>query len=648
MLIAAGLLGLLAIVPTTGAEAHAALLDEPASIDRMIGDRVANFALTDVRTGRRVGLYSFYGKKAVVLVFTGIDCPIGNVYMPRLVALSEKYGDQGVTFLAINANASESAEEIAKHAEEYKIGFPVLADPSGRAAGSLQAERTCEALVLDGTAKLRYRGAIDDQYGYGVRKNEPEVYYLADAIDAILAGDEPEPAATPVEGCPIDRDDSMASNLPAVRPAADAIVEALGELEPAIDPESLGPVTYNDQVAPILHERCETCHQPGQVGPFAMLDYGDAKRWATSIGEVVDDRRMPPWHADPRFGEFRNDRHLSPLEHATLIAWVDQGAPEGDRPAPADEGQAETADTDASRTPEGWSIGTPDVVFEIPEPYKVQADGALPYQHFRVKTNFTEDKWVSGIQTKPTARAAVHHIIVYLRDPNNANGNRGGFEGGMEHLAGYAPGDIPSEFPPGAAKKIPAGAELVFQIHYTPIGKEVVDRTAVGMVFADEPPTARVRTLPIANMRFRIPPGAPDREVVSRTTIQTEGVELIGLFPHMHLRGKDFKFTAVDPDGTEEVLLSVPQYDFAWQSYYWLAEPKPLPPGTKLECVAHFDNSAANPALTEADTKEEVRWGEQTWDEMMIGYIDITTPIEPAKSATSAQAETAVTSEDGL
>ena len=451
-------LALLALLTTAAApRSNAADDGEAPPIDRMIGERVANFALTDVRTGRRVGLYGFYGKKAVVIVFTGTECPIGNTYLPRLVALSEKYGDEGVAFLAINANASESVEEVAKHADEYKVGFPVLVDPSGRAAGSLQAERTCEALVLDGTAKLRYRGAIDDQYGYGVRKAEPEVGYLADAIEAVIKGERPDPAATPVVGCPIERDGSMASNLPTVRGAPEVVVEALAELEPEIDPESIGPVTYNAEVGPILRNRCSGCHRPGQVGPFALLDYGDAKRWSASIGEVVDDRRMPPWHADPRFGEFHNDRHLSPIERATLIAWADQGAPEGDPAAsPAVEAEPEaTDDATSASVAEGWSIGAPDVVFEIPEPYTVQADGALPYQHFRVKTNFAEDRWVSAIQTKPTARAAVHHIIVYLEEPGDNGRNRDGFEG-MEHLVGYAPGDVPSIFPEGAAKKVPA------------------------------------------------------------------------------------------------------------------------------------------------------------------------------------------------
>lgn len=589
-------------------------------LDRQLGERIPDFRLVDATTGKDVSLYRFYGKKAVVIVFTGVDCPVGNLYMPRLVTLQNKYKDQGVALLTINANASETAEQVAAHAREYGLNFPVLKDHTGRVTQLLQAERTCEALVLDGSARLRYRGAIDDQYGYGVRRDEPTAHFLTDALDALLAGQAVATASTAVIGCPIERPLApTAAQAARIRPIPTALREAQDALDPPVDPDSIGPVNYAEHVAPIVQAKCQSCHRPGEVGPFALLTYTDLKRRADGISEVVSERRMPPWHADPRHGTFVNDRRLSARERATLIAWVDQGTPEGDptkAPAP--------------RTwPEGWRIGTPDVVFTMPKPHTVRAEGALPYQRFRVPTNFTEDRWVQALEPRPSERSVVHHIIIYLRDP--ARG--GGFDD-LEHLAAYAPGDLPSVFPPGTAKRIPAGSELVFELHYTPIGKPVVDQSSVGLIFAKEPPKYRAITQPIPNLQFVIEPGDSNREVRSKLTLDRE-VKLLALFPHMHLRGKDFQFTVTYPDGRTDTLLSVPQYDFAWQSIYWLTNPLTLPKGTRIDCLAHFDNSASNAALTEADTRERVRWGEQTWDEMMIGYIDYLVPVPAAGTASN-------------
>lgn len=611
----------LAMIGTFLAQGPARAGDDRRPIDRLVGERVVNFALNDAVDGKRVSLYGYYGKKAVVLVFTGTECPIGNQYLPRLVELNARYRDRGVVFLGINSNASESAEDVAAHAKEFGLDFPVLKDPTGRVAMQLEAERTCEALVLDGAARLRYRGAIDDQYGYGVRKEGPTRNFLVDAIEAVLAGEKPETSATSVEGCPIERVEAQAANRARVRPATEEVIAALGAIDPPVDPDSIGPVNFAEHVAPILRQRCEVCHRPGQVAPFALQTYAQARRWSASIPEAVEDLRMPPWHADPRFGHFANDRRLTARERATLIAWVEQGTPEGDPaklPPPRE-------------WPEGWTIGEPDAIFAMPEPYTVKADGALPYQRFRVETGFTEEKWVKAIELMPGERSVIHHIIVYLRDAARGDG----FEN-MEHFASYAPGDLATRLPEGTAKRIPAGAELVFELHYTPIGKVVVDRSRVGFVFADGPPKYRVVTQAIPNMQFQIPPGADAHEVKSKREFSRD-VVLLGFLPHMHLRGKDFTYTATYPDDREpEVLLSVPRYDFAWQSYYWLAEPKPLPKGTRIDCVAHFDNSTSNPALTEADTREEVRWGEQTWEEMMIGFVDVMVPVEPESDAKAA------------
>lgn len=595
---------------------ESAFAKEAPAIDRLVGARVADFQLTDAVSGREVTLPGT-GNAATVVVFTSVDCPIGNSYMPRLVELRQAYAGRGVAMYAINTNNSRPRDEVARHASEFHLNFPVLLDTEGAVTRQLQGETICETLVIDGAHTLRYRGAIDDQYGYGTRREQPVHNHLVDALEAILANKPVETSATSVVGCPIEA-------LPQVRPtariqpvSAEAIA-ATNALDPEVDPDSLGPLSFADNAASILQNKCQGCHRPGQVGPFSLVTYDDARRHADGIHQALSSHRMPPWQADPRHGKFANDRRLSSRERATLLAWIEQGTPRGN-----------PADDPAPRAwPDGWTIGTPDVVFEIPKPYTVKPDGVLPYQRFRVKTGFTEDRWVQAIEPQPTDRAAVHHIVIYLVDPSKRTRR---FDD-LEHIAAYAPGDLPSVFPPGAAKLIPANAELIFEIHYTPDGRAHIDQSRLGMIFAKEPPRARVRTIAVANGGFKLAPNSADTKVESEFTFPKDA-ELVGLLPHMHLRGKSFTYTAKFPDGREEVLLSVPKYDFAWQTYYWLDTPMAMPKGTRIHCEAHFDNSSGNPLLTPADVNQAVTWGEQTFEEMMIGYIDVLTPIEKSESA---------------
>ncbi|GAC1452466.1 MAG: redoxin domain-containing protein [Isosphaeraceae bacterium] len=476
----------------------------------------------------------------------------------------------------------------------------------------VMAERTCEVILLDGLAMVRYRGAIDDQYAQGSRKSAPGNHFLRDAIQEVLSGGRVEIKATPVAGCLLDRVDPRPSlsarmgNTSRVRPAAPEIVNALREKNTGEgDQPSGAKVTYADDVAPLLRNKCQSCHRPGEVAPFSLLTYDDAHRHLAMIREVVDNRRMPPWHADPRYGHFRNDRSLSARERATLLAWVDQGAPLGD-----------PSKIPPPRTfPSGWTIGTPDLVFSIPEPITIPAQGTVEYVHIRVPTRLKEDVWVQAAEARPGDRSAVHHIIVYVDD--HKLGKRP--KGKDSHLCGYAPGDMPSVYPEGSAKKVPAGSDLIFQIHYTPIGTLRTDRSKVGLILASAPVRHQAYTLGIAQPRFEIPPGAESHRVASSFTFEKDA-HLLSFMPHMHLRGKSFRYEATFPGGNRETLLSVPAYDFGWQSYYTLAEPRAMPRGTRIDCEAVFDNSDQNPA--NPDPRTSVRWGEQTWEEMMIGYID--------------------------
>jgi hypothetical protein len=359
-------------------------------------------------------------------------------------------------------------------------------------------------------------------------------------------------------------------------------------------------VTFNKDVAPILYKNCAECHRAGEIAPMSLITYKEARPWARSIKEKVLVREMPPWHADPRHGQFLNDRRLSQQDVDTIVAWVDQGAKEGepgDLPAPP-------------KYPDGWNIGKPDAVFYLPEEYPVPADGVVEYKYFTVDTKFTEDKWIQAAEIRPGNRGVVHHVIVFVQ--NGAD---------RKLLVGYAPGEQPALISEGLGKKIPAGSKLVFQVHYTPNGTAAKDRSYVGLVFTKQRPKNELMTRPILNARFAIPPGDPNYRVESSYTFTEDG-QIHSLMPHMHLRGKDFEYRVTFPDGSSKVILSVPRYDFAWQSYYVLKEPVRAPKGTRVDCVAHFDNSSKN--KYNPDPTKEVRWGDQTWEEMMIGWMSYT------------------------
>ena len=600
--------------------------DSALPVDRLVGSRVADFTLTDVQTGTPMRLYGLAARntdasrllslkpaRAVVFVFVAPGCPLGDKYLPRLRELAQRYDAKGVWFYGIASGASDTRESLAAWVADRKPGFPILHDSGNVQADAMLVERSNEVVVIDSKATIRYRGAIDDQYGYADTRPEPRNNYLVDALDAILAG---PPAKVPVPGTPVagclltkvDPDASRQSNRSRVRPVAAAIAAHLDREESLPD---VGQVNYAADVAAILERRCQACHRPGQVGGFSLLSYDDARGHSAMIAEVVANRRMPPWHADPRYGHFANDRRLTPQDRATLLAWVSQGAPAGDldrAPQPRD-------------WPDGWTIGTPDLVFEIPEHRTIPAQGVIPYYNVTVPTNLTEDVWVQAAEARPGNPEVVHHILVFV-EPPDGRGKRAA--GDMGHFCGYAPGDMPSIFPPGTAKRLPAGSRLKFQLHYTPNGRVATDRSKVGLILAKQPPTREALTIGIANPKFAIPPGATDHAVRSQRRF-TQEMRLLSFMPHMHLRGKAFRYTLEQPGAETEVLLDVPAYDFSWQSYYTLAEPRTLSAGSQIICDALFDNSAGNPA--NPDPSIAVRWGEQTWEEMMIGYVDVDFPI---------------------
>jgi hypothetical protein len=399
--------------------------------------------------------------------------------------------------------------------------------------------------------------------------------------------------------------------------------------------------TFTKDVAPILQQHCVTCHRPGEAAPFSMLTYEETKPWAGTIKMVVSQKIMPPWFADARYGHFANERSLSAEEIRTLANWVNAGAQKG---------AAEDMPPPPKSFIEGWGIPTPDVVFQLPKPFSVPASGVMDYQYVIVPTGFTEDKWVQMLEVRPTDRAVVHHIIAYLREPGSnyfKDQKPGMFFVAppakvdekvdtsalpSDFLVGYAPGQPAEILHPGEGKLIKAGSDIVFEVHYTPNGTATTDQTKLGLVFAKAPPIERVLTLSASNGTFKIPPGDPNYEVDATFSVRKD-VKLVGLHPHMHSRGKAFEYRLVFPDGRRETILSVPSYNWHWQLWYNLAEPIDLPQGTKIECTAHFDNSPNNPE--NPDPTKAVIWGQQSWDEMMVGFFNLKFDAKmPAKELT--------------
>jgi mono/diheme cytochrome c family protein len=396
-------------------------------------------------------------------------------------------------------------------------------------------------------------------------------------------------------------------------------------------------VTFTKDVAPIVQQHCQSCHRPGEGTPFSMLSYEEARPWAIAMKRMVVTRAMPPWFEDGHTEKFENNRSLTQAQIDTIAAWVDAGAPKGD---PKDM-------PPALDFVKGWTIPKPDKIYQLPRAFSVPATGILDYQYVILPTGFTKDTWVQDVEAAPTDRSVVHHIVAYVRTPGSnyfKDQPKGEFfvappaktgekaakdDVPSDWLVGYAPGQPPDMFVPGQAKLIPAGSDIVLEVHYMPEGKASTDQSNVGLVLAKEAPTERVMTLQAGNEKFKIPPGDPDYRVDASYTFRRE-VTLLGLHPHMHMRGKDMSYRLVFPNGETRSILNVPHYNWHWQLWYNLAKPITLPAGTRVECTAHYDNSANNPE--NPDPSKTVTWGQQSFDEMMVCFFNVAFPADtPSK-----------------
>jgi len=437
-------------------------------------------------------------------------------------------------------------------------------------------------------------------------------------------------------------------------------------LLPAQSATPVGAPTYSKDVAPILYANCTSCHRAGQIAPMSLMSYGEVRPWARSIAARVAVGSMPPWHAAAGVGEFENDRRLSDREKDTIARWVAAGAPEGlasELPPPP-------------QYAEGWRFGQPDAVLTMQEDYAIPATGTVAYQYFEVPTSFTGDKWIQAYEVRPSNRAVVHHVIVYARPPAPAQpaaqaGPRPApiftFAGGMEipagqtggralppeqrvapgpnerpaprvlgpSLGGFVPGTPGRQYPADTAARLVAGSTLIFQMHYTTVGKATSDRTSIGLIFADAPPKTELRSTALINGSLEIPPGAADHRVDAEMTFNRD-VTLWSMLPHTHVRGKRWSYDVIYPDGRTETILSVPNYDFEWQTDYMFKRPLELPKGTRLHATAWYDNSPAN--KSNPDATKTVWWGDQTWEEMMFtGLLYSVQPAAPASTTASAR-----------
>ncbi len=546
------------------------------------GRVVANFSLP-AGDNQQVSLPE--DARAVVVCFLGTECPLARLYAPRLQKLADQYAAKGVVFIGVDSNLQDTLAEVARFRQSNNIRFPIAMDYDQAVAGSLGATRTPEVVVLDSRRTIRYQGRIDDQYLPGVVKPQATVSELVEALDAVLAGESLRVTKTQSIGCLIGRP-KKSGDAPSV--------------------------TYTGRIARIFQANCVECHRSGEIGPFAMTEYEELRGWGDMIVEVINDGRMPPWHAASGHLPLRNERSMSDSDKQAVRDWVDAGMPYG---------QAAELPAVPPENAEWYLTRPPDLAVEMRKtPYTIPAEGTVDYQYFVVDPGLTEDKWISEAQVVPGNPGVVHHAIVFIRPPDGVDAR------GISWLTAYVPGQRQHVLPLGSARRIPAGSKFVFQMHYTPNGTPQQDLTKVGMLFVDKASVkSEVTTLMAINQEFEIPPQVADYPVTAKLRRLPKGGQLLAVSPHMHVRGKSFELFMKQGD-QQHKMLDVPRYDFNWQHTYELAEPLPLDGIDSIEFMAKFDNSSGNPV--NPNPNDTVTWGDQTWEEMAVAFFEVSQPLD--------------------
>ena len=564
-----------------------------------IGRKVGNFSFTGM-DGAEHQLTEVRDHKAVVFAMTSATCPVSKRLLPSLAELQPALAKQGIPLVLVNSFSSETAEQIKEQLATVDLDSPYVHDTDLSVAKALDATTTTEVFLIDSRQTLVYRGALNDQYGIDYSVDEPRVRYLEDAVKSFLEGTAPAIAATAAPGCELD----------------------LGERTGALVGDT---ITYHRDVSRILQRNCVQCHNDGGIAPFTLDDFDEVSDRARVIKRVVSEGTMPPWFAaPPKEGPnpWANDHSLSAAEKETLLAWLDSpdqplGDP-ADAPLPL-------------KFPNEWTMGEPDLIVPISKAYDIKATGFMPYQRDVVETTLTEDKWVTGYEILPSERDVVHHVIVQVFEPGTQVRDRSEAQG---YWAAYVPGNSAVRYPEGFARKFPAGAKVHFQIHYTPSGTAKKERLKLGLHFADSTPKYELRTLAVADRKLNIPPGA-EAHVESTSRRVPFDIPALGFMAHMHVRGTAFTYELIHDGGESEMLLDIPRYDFNWQLRYELKEPKLLPQGSFVKVTGIFDNSENNKA--NPDPKRTVKWGDQTFEEMLIGYVEYFVPIEDGKKVAATE-----------
>jgi peroxiredoxin len=544
------------------------------------GERVSDFSLVDAE-GRFFQLSRHANQDAVVL-FTQDESRDMRKAAKDIAALAEQFAGQKVEFLMLDSTGRADKAELRKAAEKAGISLRVLIDDTQLVAEELGLSRALEVAILDPAAKeLVYRGALNDRFAEGKKARRASEHYVADALQAIMAGEEVTA--------------QFASN-------GDAIDFVSGELM---------SVSYANDVAPILEQRCVTCHQEGGIAPFAMSSHQMVQGWSPMIRETLITKRMPPGQIDAEYtNDFHGVNHITVEETQKLVHWIDSGAKNEGNTDPLAELQTEVVK---------WGHGEPDMIVDIP-PQTIPASGTVEYRNLVLPLDLPEDKWVKAVEFVAGDTTVLHHIIAWAQAPDNGSG-RGGAFGILNQgigLGAYAPGNAINTYPEGAGFPLEQGSGLILQMHYTTSGKEAVDASQIGIHFWDEEPERPILGGSAADLEIDIAPFEANHEMVATKKFRKDSyLTMVG--PHMHYRGYDANFKLVYPDGSEEEVLNVPNYQFNWQKTYDFKEPKFLPAGTEMVFRATFDNSEMNPF--NPDPSAEISWGEQTWQEMMFGFF---------------------------
>ena len=541
--------------------------------------QVENFTLLD-QNGDAHELYYYSDAEAIVLTVQGNSCPIVRNALHDLRELQDEYSDKGVQFLMINSNLQDNRASISAEAEEWDIDLPILIDDGQLVGDSLNLTRTAEVLVIDpANWQLIYRGALNDRLAYERQKTEASEHYVKNVLNSVLADAEVEVENQITQGCLINF--------------------------PHHEDDSTAGINYVDHIAPILQENCVSCHVVGGIGPWPMNSFEMVKGFAPMMREVLMTKRMPPWHADPHIGSWSNDRSLSLEDRKTLVRWVENGAVRGEGNDPL-KSATQPVDTEIR-----WQSGPPDLIVKVP-PFTVPATGVVEYQYHNIPNQITEGGWIKGFEVIPGNTNVVHHLLMGTVDADRPDQN-GIFQ---NYIGGYAPGAGYATLPENTGILLNSGHLFQVQMHYTPYGKEVVDETIVGIYLHEETPEKILRNGVVLNTTIEIPPNTKAHEESAYYLFEEDAI-LYSILPHSHYRGKASNFSLIYPDDNEEILLSVPNYDFNWQTGYEFATPLDIPAGSKLVHRTVYDNSTQNPG--NPDPNNTVKWGLQSWNEMLYG-----------------------------